>query len=141
MFWLERVYPSWCEQREALPTLGVLIKRSDLMSLRKEFMSTVISALKKTQPTRPEAAHKRQKRPNDELGPQQTICAAQAILAEAAVLRAHIGTRMSSIQDGVVALSDAECDALDQLHRQYKQKVAAAWSLVGDPTKSPGTGA
>ena len=79
------------------------------------------------------------KRPYDELGHQQTILQAQAILAEAAVLRAHIGTRMSKIQDGTVALSVSECDLLDEWHRQYKQKVAAAWSLVGDPTKSPGS--
>jgi hypothetical protein len=48
-------------------------------------------------------------------------------------------TRMSKIQDGTVALSVAECDLLDEWHRQYKQMVAAAWSLVGDPTKSPGS--
>ena len=80
------------------------------------------------------------KRPYAELGAQQAISAAQEILAEAAVLRQDILTRMSGIQDGAVAMSVAECDVLDALHRQLKHKVAAAWSLVGDQTKSPGTG-
>jgi hypothetical protein len=52
------VCPSWCEQRDALPTLGVLTKRSDLMCLRKEVMSVIISALKKSQPTAEEVGQK-----------------------------------------------------------------------------------
>ena len=76
-----------------------------------------------------------------ELGRRQTISAAQVIHAEAVALRARIEARVSNIQAGVVALSDAECDALDQLHGQWKQKLTAVWSMVGDQTTSPGTGA
>jgi hypothetical protein len=52
------VCTSWCEQREALPTLGVLTKHSDLMCLRKEVMSVMISALNKSQPTAEEVGQK-----------------------------------------------------------------------------------
>ena len=40
---------------------------------------------------------------------------------------------MLNIQTCVVALSDAERDALEQLRRQLKQKLAAYWSIVRRP--------
>ena len=81
------------------------------------------------------------KRPYDELGRQQTISAAQVIHAEAVALRALLGTRLHNLQAGLVALSDAECDDLDQLCDQWQRKLADVRSMLGDQSTSPGTGA
>ena len=81
------------------------------------------------------------KRPYDELGRQQTVAAAQVIHAEAVALRALLGTRVYNLQIGLVALSDAECDDLDQLYDQWQRKLTDVWSMLGDQSTSPGTGA
>ena len=81
------------------------------------------------------------KRPYDELGRQQTVAAAQVIHAEAVALRALLGTRVHNLQVGLVALSDAECDDLDQLSDQWQRKIADVRSMLDDQSTSPGTGA
>jgi hypothetical protein len=81
------------------------------------------------------------KRPYDELGRQQTVAAAEVIHAEAVALRALLGTRVYNLQVGLVALSDAECDDLDQLCDQWQRKLADVRSMLGDQSTSPGDGA